>query len=347
MRERLLEWLVCPACGETSWQVERRRSGQEDIIESGQLICVGCGASYEVIDAILDLLPQPSEKILRERAGWERFLQGATEELEDHWLLALPHIDDTVTSNADSIAHWRRQASNFDSLMEYVGLSGSERVLELGAGRCWASAYLARRGCEVVALDVVRDKKAGGLETGDVYLEHAKPYFERVLASMEKLPFRRGTFDLILSVASIHHSELLNQVMAECARVLRPGGKLALTSEPCLAILREKRVQNEETEAGINEHTYNILDYRRAFRSAGLDATYHLPGAVVAMLEGSEVERGHAAYKTLLLRLMKLLWGRQAMRNLLRSQRANLLGLSFLEYGLTVVAQKQPGAGAP
>jgi SAM-dependent methyltransferase len=180
-----------------------------------------------------------------------------------------------------------------------------------------------------------------------VYLEHGTPYFERVLASMEKLPFRRGTFDLILSVASIHHSELLNQVVAESARVLKPGGKLALTSEPCLAILKEKRVQNEETEAGINEHTYNILDYRRAFRSAGLETTYHLPGALVAMLEGSGVEPGDAPFKTLLLRLVKSLWGRQAMRGLLRSQAANLLGLSLLEYGLTVVAEKQPGASAP
>ncbi len=347
MRERLLEWLVCPACGETSWQVDRHRSGQGDVIESAQLICTGCQATYDVTDGILDLLPQPSEQIRRERAGWERFLQGATEELDDDWLLALPHIDDTQTSNAESIAHWRKQASNFEQLVQYTGLSGSEKVLELGAGRCWASAYLARRGCDVVALDVVRGKSAGGLETGEVYLQHGTPYFERVLASMERLPFRQEAFDLILSVASIHHSAFLDQVMAECARVLKPGGKLALTSEPCLAILKEKRVQNEETEAGINEHTYNILDYRRGFRSAGLDATYHLPGALVAMLEASGPEGNAGAFKTLLFRLTRALWRRPAMRGLLRSQPANLLGLLFLEYGLTVVAEKQPGASVP
>jgi SAM-dependent methyltransferase len=347
MRERLLDCIVCPTCGETSWQVDSHRSGPEDVIESGQLICAGCQATYDVTDGILDLLPQPSEKILRERAGWERFLQGATEELEDDWLLALPHIDETQTSNAESIAHWRRQASNFEQLVQYTGLSGSENVLELGAGRCWASGYLARRGCEVVALDVVRGKSAGGLETGEVYLKHGTPYFERVLASMEKLPFPRETFDLILSVASMHHSALLEQVMAECARVLKPGGKLALTSEPCLAILKEKRVQNEETEAGINEHTYNLLDYRRAFRSAGLKASYYLPGALVAMLEGSWAEGNASTFKKLLFRLTRMLWGRRAMRSLLRSQPANLLGLLFLEYGLTVVAEKQPGAGMP
>jgi SAM-dependent methyltransferase len=347
MREQLLESLVCPACGDASWQVECRRSGVDGVIEDGQLICVTCQASYEVSDGIVDLLPRPSESILRERAGWERFLSGATGELDEAWLLALPYIDESVTSNADNIAHWKKQANNFEQLIQHSGLSGSEKVLELGAGRCWASAYLARAGCEVVALDVVRAKEAGGLEIGEVYLEHGIPYFDRVLATMEKLPFRRGTFDVVLSVASIHHSPLLDQVMAECARVLRPGGKLALTSEPCIRILKEKRVQNAETEAGINEHTYNILDYRRAFGVVGLEATYYLPGALSAMLEGAGLEANAGVFKTSLFRLTRLLWGKEAMRRLLRSQPANFLGLLFLEYGLTVVAEKQPGVGVP
>jgi SAM-dependent methyltransferase len=289
----------------------------------------------------VDLLPQPDDVILRERAGWEKFLKGSPEELDDAWLLALPHIDESVTSNADSIAHWKRQADNFDNLIHHLELSGGEKVLELGAGRCWASADLARRGCQVVALDVVRDENAGGLEAGKVYLGHGNTYFERVVVSMEKIPFRQGSFDLILSVASIHHTALLGQVVGECARVLKPGGKLGLTSEPCIAIFKERRVHNLETEMGINEHVYNLLDYRRAFSKAGLRASFYLPGALLAMLSGEGLAVRAVGFKKWLFGLTRWMWKGEAIRRLLSSQPANLLGLLFFEYGLTAIAEKK------
>jgi len=313
------------------------------MVQSGELVCLTCQSRYAIYGGILDLLPDPPESVLRERAGWGRFLQGASEELAEEWILSLPRVDATVTSNAQSIAHWKRQADNFFGLMGLLGLRGDEAVLEVGAGRCWASAYLARQGCQVVALDVVEGKGAGGLETGSVYLQHGTPYFCRVLASMEVLPFRPATFDLVLSVASIHHSPDLDRVVAQCARVLRPGGRLALTSEPCISIFKEKRVDNAETEAGINEHTYDLLDYRRAFGAAGLVPHYSLPGALVAMLEGDEGTPEAGRARSLVFSLARRLWKGAWPRKMLRSQWTNLAGLLFLEYGLTAVARKPAG----
>jgi SAM-dependent methyltransferase len=341
MREELLESLICPACEDGSWHVECEQFSGVQIIQTGQLVCTNCGVRYTISDGVVDLLPQPDDMILRERAGWEGFLGGSSEEFDDAWLLALPRIDKTVSSNAESIAHWRRQADNFENLVHHLELSGRERVLELGAGRCWASAYLARRGCQVVALDVVRAENAGGLEAGRVYLDHGTPYFERVVASMEKLPFRRGTFDLLLSVASIHHTSLLDQVVGDCAHVLSPGGKLALTSEPCIRIFKERRVHNLETEMGINENVYNVLDYRRAFDKAGLTARFLLPGALAAMLEEERLTTKTIGLKEWLFGLTRRMWRRGAIRRLLRSEPANLLGLLFFEYGLTAIAEKE------
>jgi SAM-dependent methyltransferase len=340
MREELLESLVCPECDRGSWQLESQYAPTTKVIERGQLICTSCGAHYSIDDGILDLLPQPDDMILRERAGWERCLKNSPAEFDEAWLLALPHLDGRVSSNVESITHWKRQADNFENLIHSLDLAGNERVLELGAGRCWASALLARKGCQVVALDVVRVETAGGLETGRVYLGHGTPYFERVLASMEKVPFRQGTFDVVLSVASIHHTAFLDRVVGECARVLRLGGKLALTSEPCISIFKERRVQNLEADMGINEHVYNLLDYRRAFGRAGLRARFYLPGALLAMLEEGELGIEPGWFKACLFGLVRRTWRSQAVRKLLRSRPANLLGLLFLEYGLTAIAQK-------
>lgn len=342
MREELLESLVCPACETGSWQLKSQRTSVTEVIEKGQLICTTCGARYLISDGIVDLLPEPDDMIRRERAGWERFLKQSPEELDEAWLLALPRIDESVSSNSESIAHWRRQADNFENLIHHLNLSGRERVLELGAGRCWASAYLARRGCEVVALDVVRAENAGGLEAGRVYLERGTPYFDRVVASMEKLPFRQGTFDLLLSVASIHHTAFLDQVVGECARALRPGGNLALTSEPCIRVFKERQVHNLETQMGINEHVYNILDYRRAFGKAGLRAAFYLPGALVAMLTEGELRTKPGGFKERLFGLARRMWRSKVMRRLLCSQPANFVGLLFLEYGVTAIAENEP-----
>jgi SAM-dependent methyltransferase len=343
MREQLLESLICPSCEHGTWDLLSAELTGTGTVQSGELVCLTCRSHYAIKDGILDLLPHPPESVLRERAGWERFLQGASEELTEEWILSLPRVDASVTSNALSITHWKRQADNFFGLMDLLGLRGDERVLEVGAGRCWASALLARRGCQVVALDVVRDKRAGGLETGSVYFQHGTPYFCRVLASMEKLPFRTGTFDLVLSVASIHHSPDLDRVVAQCAHVLRPGGHLAVTSEPCIRVFKEKRVDNAETEAGINEHTYGLLDYRRAFSAAGLVPRYSLPGALVAMLEGDEGTPEAGRVRSLLFSLARRLWKGALPRKMLCSQWANLAGLLFLEYGLTAVARKPAG----
>jgi SAM-dependent methyltransferase len=346
MRRELREWLVCPKCQETDWRLVSLETGEGGFVEAGWLECAVCQARYSITDGILDLLPEPDQAVLAERAGWERFLEGASEELNEAWILALPRIHEGVSSNAGSIAHWKRQADNFFHLVGLLGLSGRERVLELGAGRCWASAYLSRLGCQVVALDVVRGIRAGGLETGEVYLHQGTPYFDRVLLSMERLPFGQGTFDLVLSVASIHHSPLLDRVVGEASRVLRPGGRLALTSEPCVAVFKEKRVDNEETQAGISEHVYNVLDYRRAFAQGRLKPSFHLPGAVLTMLEEQNDPPGAGGLRGRLFVLARSLWRNAALRRVLGSPPANLLGLLFLEYGLTAVAEKPPGAGA-
>jgi hypothetical protein len=108
-----------------------------------------------------------------------------------------------------------------------------------------------------------------------------------------------------------------------------------------LAIWKEKRVDNEETRAGISEHVYNVLDYRRAFGQSGLEARFSLPGAVLAMLQEQRTPGGVGRLRERLLGLGRAMWGNSALRRVVRSRWANLLGLLFLEYGLTAVARKR------
>jgi len=72
-----------------------------------------------------------------------------------------------------------------------------------------------------------------GLDTNELYLEAARLFAEAKgapvefrLGKGESLPFGGAELDAILSFEVFEHVQNLNRVLAECERVLRPGGEL-------------------------------------------------------------------------------------------------------------------------
>src|SRR5258708_346828 len=60
---------------------------------------------------------------------------------------------------------------------------------------------------------------------------HVLPGVQYVSADMgEKLPFADGTFDFVVSIEGIEHTENPFRFLRECTRVLKSGGKLFLTT---------------------------------------------------------------------------------------------------------------------
>jgi len=90
------------------------------------------------------------------------------------------------------------------------------RVLEVGAGSAMCSRWLAARGARPVALDV-----SIGM------LGHNGPLaFPSVQADAQRLPFTDRSFDLAFSAyGAVPFVADSLAVMAEVARVLRPGGR--------------------------------------------------------------------------------------------------------------------------
>ncbi len=93
----------------------------------------------------------------------------------------------------------------------------SADVLELGAGTGIASAELATRAGSLVVSDLGPRMLARGLT------KHSWP---AVVAKAEALPFAAESFDLVCGAQMWHWTS--DPAPAEVARVLRPGGRLAL-----------------------------------------------------------------------------------------------------------------------
>lgn len=279
----LLAVLCCPLCRGTL------------VDGAGGLECSGCGRRYGVADGIPLLvhedLPGAPAK-LREAAAWpEKARSEGWYEPDDAVDAALPFPHRTVPGFGDLA--WVATGHSFQLLldryaagMDADGTSPSPRVLEVGAAKCWAAPHWAARGWEYTATDVLVDASIG-LGRGAFYGS-----FPRVQADGEHLPFADSSFDLVYCVATLHHALDLDRMVAELARVARPGGIVAALNEGTRGLRDsgEAPQQQAERALGINEHVHTPWAYLAAFRRAGLRVRraeradgYALPGLAGAL----------------------------------------------------------------
>lgn len=124
--------------------------------------------------------------------------------------------------------------ADFDRL----GVIAGDRVLDLGCGFGRHAFEAARRRGQVVALDAGADEVAqvravlgGMVETGELSADQVRA--GGVRADALALPFGGGTFDRIVASEVLEHIPDDRLALSELARVLRPGGTMAVTVPRC------------------------------------------------------------------------------------------------------------------
>ncbi|MDE3008804.1 MAG: class I SAM-dependent methyltransferase [Acidobacteriota bacterium] len=120
--------------------------------------------------------------------------------------------------------------ANYDRL----GLREGDRLLDLGCGFGRHAFEAARRGAHVVALDAGRDEVVGVVSTLVAMAEAGELSFATTRATAVQgdalaLPFVDGTFDRVICSEVLEHIPDDVAAMRELARVLRPGGTMAVT----------------------------------------------------------------------------------------------------------------------
>jgi SAM-dependent methyltransferase len=131
----------------------------------------------------------------------------------------------------------------FNKALDLAGVRAGARLLDIGCGAGGALLLARGRGAEVAGLDasenlaaIARERLPGArIETGE----------------MEELPFKDGSFDIVIGINSFQFAGDLVRALAEARRVCRRGGAVfmmmwgraencelfSITMAPVLALL--------------------------------------------------------------------------------------------------------------
>jgi ubiquinone/menaquinone biosynthesis C-methylase UbiE len=154
--------------------------------------------------------------------------------------------------------------------LDLAALVPGEAVLDLGCGSgtdVFCAALQVGRSGSVVGVDFTHEQlaKAERLRGRDGFVQ-----IRFIDASIGELPFDDAAFDAVISNGVINLSVVKSRVFAEAARVLRPGGRLALADIVSGKPLKEKTRRNVDLWAACIAGAIPRTSYIEAIEAAGL-----------------------------------------------------------------------------
>jgi arsenite methyltransferase len=154
--------------------------------------------------------------------------------------------------------------------LDLAALEPGERVLDLGSGSgtdVFCAAVLVDASGTVVGVDITDEQldKAARLRDRSGFGQ-----VELVAAHIEELPFDDDSFDAVLSNGVINLSPEKGRVFPEAARVLRPGGRLAIADIVSGRALKERTRRNVELWAACIAGAIPRRSYLEAIEAQGL-----------------------------------------------------------------------------
>jgi len=148
--------------------------------------------------------------------------------LTDYINVSTDFADPNVVSALDESSLWSARFARL--LLDELELQPDLRVLDLGCGAGFPLFELANvlgPTCTFVGVDIWPAAIARAAMKRRVY---ALPNVYLVVADAAHLPFRNATFDLMVSNLGVNNFADAPRAFAECARVAKHGGRLALTT---------------------------------------------------------------------------------------------------------------------
>src|SRR3954464_7299440 len=141
-----------------------------------------------------------------------------------------------------------------------------KKVLDTGCGLGYGAAYMAKYAAEITGIDY----------DAEVIANNNKEYaavqnLNFVQGSIPPLPFPDNSFDVVTSFQFIEHIHGRKEFTKECLRVVKPGGKVLITTPNIKRSLARNPFH-------IHEYTFDEMKsevsiYTKSFDTLGLNAS--------------------------------------------------------------------------
>lgn len=147
-----------------------------------------------------------------------------------------------------------------DLLIARAGLRATDHVLDVCSGMGGPARYLAHRvGCRVTGLDLTESRYESAIRlTRQVKLDDRVAF---KLGNALDMPFADATFDAVIGQEAWCHVPDKPRLIAECVRVVKPGGVIAFTD-----ILRRDGLTAEDLARLGVEMTFPSLESLDGYR---------------------------------------------------------------------------------
>jgi SAM-dependent methyltransferase len=163
-----------------------------------------------------------------------------------------------------------------------LGVRAGDRLLDLGCGAGRHAFEAMRRGARVVALDAdaaeVKDASVliDALLDTDEATRAAAGWGRAVTGDALHLPFPDDVFDRVIAAEVLEHIPADRAAMIELARVLRPGGTMAVTVPRWYPELINWALSDDyHLVPGGHVRIYRARDLEGRLRGAGLEPYGH------------------------------------------------------------------------
>ena len=155
-----------------------------------------------------------------------------------------------------------------DRLMAQAAFNAQDHVLDVCAGMGGPARYIAwKTGCKVTGLDLTASRVAGARALTEAAQLDAQVDF--VHGNALEMPFDPAQFTGIISQEAFAHIPNKAQLIAQCARVLKPGGRMVFSD-----IMSHQALDRQDAQKLFDGMRFSEIatlgDYQQWFADAGM-----------------------------------------------------------------------------